>query len=137
MQETLNNCFGLKVRSMMLRQANTGKHECRNVTATLLLHFSTRAYLCTPDEGSYYVFLTRNNCCELRILWCYYSKCYSIMRFLSKALAWRIFILGLLCFSPRTWKHIKISYYYKGALLFEKVSITCLIQDCLPRQWLK
>ena len=34
MQETRNNCFGLKKRSTTLRQAKTGKHECRNITAT-------------------------------------------------------------------------------------------------------
>ena len=31
---------------------------------TLLLHFGTRAYLFSPEEGSCYVFSTRNNCCE-------------------------------------------------------------------------
>ena len=31
----------------------------------LLLHFGTRAYLFSPEEGSCYVFSTRNNCCEL------------------------------------------------------------------------
>ena len=41
MQETGNNCFGSKKRSATLRQAKTGKHECRKVTVT------------------YY-----NNCCE-------------------------------------------------------------------------
>ena len=30
---------------------------------TLLLHFGTRAYLFSPDEGSCYVFSTRNICC--------------------------------------------------------------------------
>ena len=37
MQETRNNCFGSKKRSTILLQAETGKHECRNVTATVLL----------------------------------------------------------------------------------------------------
>ena len=64
MQETRNNCFKSKKRSTTLHQAKTGKHECRNVTATLLLHFGTRAYLFSPDEGSCYVFSTRNNYCE-------------------------------------------------------------------------
>ena len=40
MKETRNNCFD-----------------------TLLLHFGTCAYLFSPEEGSCYVFLTRNNCC--------------------------------------------------------------------------
>ena len=31
---------------------------------TLLLHFGTRAYPFSPDVGSYYIFSTRNNCCE-------------------------------------------------------------------------
>ena len=57
MQETRNNCFGSKKHSTTLFQAKTGKHECRNVTAT-------RAYLLPPEEGSCYVFSTRNNCCE-------------------------------------------------------------------------
>ena len=69
MLETRNNCFGSKMRSTTLRQTKTGKHECRNLTATwyvgtLLLHFDTRVYLFSPDKGSSYVFLTRNNCCE-------------------------------------------------------------------------
>ena len=33
MQETRNNCFGSEKRSTTLRQAKTGKHENRNVTA--------------------------------------------------------------------------------------------------------
>ena len=47
MQETRNNCFGSKIRSTnaemlrstTLRQAKTGKHECRNVhyISTLVL----------------------------------------------------------------------------------------------------
>ena len=31
---------------------------------TLLFYFGTRAYLFSPDEGSCYIFSTRNNCCE-------------------------------------------------------------------------
>ena len=46
MQETRNNCLGLKKRSTTLHQVLTGKHECRNVTAMS------------------YVAVTRNNCCE-------------------------------------------------------------------------
>ena len=34
MQEIRNNCFGSKKCGMTLRQAKTGKHECRNVTAS-------------------------------------------------------------------------------------------------------
>ena len=30
----------------------------------LLFHFGTRAYLFSPDEGSGYIFSTRNICCE-------------------------------------------------------------------------
>ena len=40
MQKTRNSCFGSEKRSTTLRQAKTGKHECR------------------------IVFLIRNNCCE-------------------------------------------------------------------------
>ena len=47
---------------MTLRQVKTGKHECRNVIGTLLLHFGTRSYLFSPDERSCYVFSTQNNC---------------------------------------------------------------------------
>ena len=56
MQETRNSCFGSKKHSTTLLQAKTGKHECRNVTAT---YFGTHAYLFSPDEGSCYVFSTR------------------------------------------------------------------------------
>ena len=37
MQETRNNCFGLKKRGTTLIQAKTGKQECRNVTAIPVL----------------------------------------------------------------------------------------------------
>ena len=33
-------------------------------TLLLLLHFGTRAYLISPEEGSCYVFSTQNICCE-------------------------------------------------------------------------
>ena len=56
MQETRNNCFGSKKRRTTLLQSKTSKHECRNVTATLVLHSGTRAYLFSPEEGSCYVF---------------------------------------------------------------------------------
>ena len=62
MQETRNNNFGSKKCSTTLRQAKTGKHECRNVTATSLLHFGTRAY--DPKQ------LLRVSC----ILWCYFQS---------------------------------------------------------------
>ena len=29
----------------------------------LLLHFGTRAYLFSPEEGLYYIFSTENSCC--------------------------------------------------------------------------
>ena len=51
MQEIRNNSFGSKIRSTTHSNA-------------LLLYFSTRAYLFSPEERSCYVFLTRNNCCE-------------------------------------------------------------------------
>ena len=78
MQETRSNCFGSKKRSTTLLQAKTGKHECRNVTAImLLLHFGTRAYLFLPDEGvvlhfTYPKQLLRVSC----TLWCYFSNYY-------------------------------------------------------------
>ena len=53
-----------------------------NCFCMLLLYFSTRAELFSSDEGLYYVFSTQNNCLFKRvscILWCYYSKCYSII----------------------------------------------------------
>ena len=81
MQETRNNCFGSKKCSTTLRQAETNKHACRNVKAVTFwlscllvfarLHFGTRAYLFSPDEGSCYIFSTRNNYCE-------FLACYSV-----------------------------------------------------------
>ena len=35
-----------------------------HLVCTLLLYFGTCAYLFLPDEGSCYIFSTRNNCCE-------------------------------------------------------------------------
>ena len=49
MQETRKNCFGSKIRSTTLRQANTGKRECQNVTATLLLIY---IYIQGVSKGS-------------------------------------------------------------------------------------
>ena len=42
-----------RVEKTTLLQAKTGKHKCRNVTATYV-----------AEESSCYVFSTRNNCCE-------------------------------------------------------------------------
>ena len=39
-----NNCFGSKKRSTTLIQANTCKHECRNVTATFKVLFNNPKY---------------------------------------------------------------------------------------------
>ena len=39
MQEIRNNCFGSKICSTTLRQAKTGKHEYRNITATYLASY--------------------------------------------------------------------------------------------------
>ena len=49
MQETRNNCFGLKKCNTTLPQAKTGKHECRNVAATHIAVTCncTRAATCT------------------------------------------------------------------------------------------
>ena len=53
-QETHNNCFGSK------NDPSSGKkicqYECSKITAI--------AYLFLPEEVSYYLFSTRNNCCE-------------------------------------------------------------------------
>ena len=54
MQETRNNCFGSKKCSTTFRQAKTGKHEYRNVTATYI--FSTRN-ICFEFLASYGVIL--------------------------------------------------------------------------------
>ena len=51
MRGTRNNCFG-------------SKNVVRRCCCTFLLLFGTRAYLFSPDEGSWYIFSTRNNCCE-------------------------------------------------------------------------
>ena len=42
--------------------ANNMNAKCNS--NVLLLNFATQAYLFSPDEGSCYVFPTRNNCCE-------------------------------------------------------------------------
>ena len=39
-QETRNNYFGSKKRNKTLRQAKSGKHESRNVTATYKTKYS-------------------------------------------------------------------------------------------------
>ena len=85
MQETCNNCFGLKKCSRILCQAKTGKHECRNIIATLLFYFGTRAYLFSPDEDSswrrvvLHIFDSKQLLRIFCILWRYYSKHYSII----------------------------------------------------------
>ena len=61
MQETSNNCFGSKI---VARPFFRRKQVSTSAEGTLLLLFGTRAYLFSPEEGSCYVFSTRNNCCE-------------------------------------------------------------------------
>ena len=49
MQETRNNCFGSKKCSTTLRQAKTGKHECRNnsdVPSMVENHFENNTIKC-------------------------------------------------------------------------------------------
>ena len=50
---------------------------------TLMLHFGTRAYLFSFDEGSCYVFTTRNNCCEFLASFqsVFFSKCENFLFF--------------------------------------------------------
>ena len=38
MQETCNNCFGLKMHSMTLRQAKTSKHKCFPILMSIVLY---------------------------------------------------------------------------------------------------
>ena len=45
MEETHKNCFGSKIRNSTLRQAKTGKNECRNITATYVNTFDSEIIL--------------------------------------------------------------------------------------------
>ena len=86
MQETRNNCFGSKICSTTLRQAKTDKYDYRNITATYVFRILA-AYVfrhsCLPVFVWWRVVLhifdpkrlLRLSC----ILWCYYSKCYSVI----------------------------------------------------------
>ena len=60
MQETRNNCLGQKY----IAQPFVRRKQVSTSAKTLLLHFGTHAYMFLPDEGSCYVFLTRNSWCE-------------------------------------------------------------------------
>ena len=53
MQETRNNCFGSKICRTTLRQAKTGKHECRNITATVPKIVLT-CFRLTKDRATYF-----------------------------------------------------------------------------------
>ena len=76
MQEICNNCFGSKICNTILRQAKTGKHECRKVTAIF-------RHSCLPVFAWWRVVLSIFDPKQLLrvsfILWCYYPKCYPII----------------------------------------------------------
>ena len=81
MQETRNSCFGSKKRRTTLRQAKTGKRECRNVTATYVAIIFRHSYL--PVFAWRRIVLRFFDPKQLLpvscILWCYFLKCYQIM----------------------------------------------------------
>ena len=83
MQETRNNCFGLKKCSMTFLQARTGKQrvpKCNsNVRCCCILAFVLR--FVDPKQ------LLRVSC----ILWYYYPKCYSII--LENASLWCFIVI--------------------------------------------
>ena len=54
MQETRNNCFGLKIRSTILRHAKTGKHECQKATAKYFSAFVLTCFRLTKRRATYF-----------------------------------------------------------------------------------
>ena len=117
MQEIRNNYFGSKMCSTTLRQAKTGKHECRNITATYLLYFKTRNITGTVIYPKYnnVAVIFRHSCLPVfawrlvvhifdpqllrvsYILWCYHSKSYSII--LENTCLWCFIVISsLFCF---------------------------------------
>ena len=107
MQETRNNCLGSKILSMTHRLVKTSKHDCWNITATLLLYFLV-CYVCTnynsnvhniPKYNSNVAVIFLPSCSPVFIWWkvvvhifdpkqllrvsctswCYYWKCFSII----------------------------------------------------------
>ena len=65
MQETSNNYFRSIKRCFIRRKRVSTSAEKR--CWALLLYFDTRAYLFSLQEGSCYVFSTRNNWCEFLV----------------------------------------------------------------------
>ena len=63
MQETRNNCSGTKIGCTKSIFSKLKSCHCIWL-CTFVLYFGSRAYLFSPDEGSCYVFSTRNNCSE-------------------------------------------------------------------------
>ena len=60
MQETRNNCFRSKKCSTTLRQAKTGKQECRNVTATYMSSLVLTCFCLMKGCAAFF----RLDCCE-------------------------------------------------------------------------
>ena len=54
MEETRNNCFGLKIRSTILRHTKTSKHECRNITAMYISAFVLTCFRLTKGRATYF-----------------------------------------------------------------------------------
>ena len=80
-----------------------------------LLHFGTRAYLFTPDEGSFYAFSTRNNFLRVSsISWCYFSKCSSFWCFIVVFRPMSLFV------------HIKLKYFNMSC---KRASLTPSLPD--------
>ena len=54
--------FGVTKHNTMFCEAKMGKHKCCKIIPTCSC--GTYGYLFSPEEGSFFLFSTRNNCCE-------------------------------------------------------------------------
>ena len=115
---------------MTLRQVKTGNHECRNAAAT---YRYTHAYLFSPDKELCYLFFDPKQLLRVSyILWCYFSKCYSII--LQNINLWCSIVVYLS-------KHIfygialnSMDKMYKIAFLNANSSVTCMSKQVM-RWW--
>ena len=83
MQETHYNCFGLKTCSRTLCQGKIGKHKWNLLLRNLVHCYYILALMFTFFFTWWRVMLCVFNLIQLLqvswILWCYFSKCYSII----------------------------------------------------------
>ena len=78
MQETHNNCFGLKICSTTLCQAETEKHELHCCYVVVTFRYSCLSFFAWRKVVLHF-FNPKQLCRVSCLLWCYFLKWFSII----------------------------------------------------------